>query len=153
MVVSGKVSSWVDELKVLALFAITQPHAAFSRGLISKWLFIARTVPNVSHLFQLLENCGHHHFIPSATGHGCSPPGDFERDLFALPAKMGGLGISNPIFLSSTEFPASDEIIRPLQSLIPSQASTYVGDVRNAQISIKSKIKRLKSSRAVSTQS
>ena len=48
-------------------------------------------------------------------------------------------------FSSSTEFPASDEITRPLQSVILSQASTYVDDVRNAQISVKSKIKRLKS--------
>ena len=37
--VSGKVSSWVSELEVLGLFAVTQPHApfaAFSCGLISK---------------------------------------------------------------------------------------------------------------------
>ena len=74
-----------DELEVLALFATTQVQAslaAFSRGLISKWLFIARTVPNVGNLFQPLENCVRHFFILSITGY--LPPGDFERDLLCV---------------------------------------------------------------------
>ena len=90
--VSSKDSSWVSELEVLALFAVTQPHAAFaafSCSLISEWPFIVRTVPNVSHLFKPLENCIHHQFIPSVTTR--SPPGDLERNLFALPARIGGL--------------------------------------------------------------
>ena len=94
--VSGKVSSWVDELEVLALFAITQPHtafAAFSRVLISKWLFIARTVPSVSYLFQPLENCVRHHFILHLLLDVYLLV--ILRDLFALPVRMGGLGISN----------------------------------------------------------
>ena len=57
--VSDKVNSWVTELKVLSSIAVTQPHAAFlafMHGLISKWLFVARTIPDVEHLFQPLED-------------------------------------------------------------------------------------------------
>ena len=89
--VSSKVASWVTELELLTSFAVTQPHAAFSafsRGVVSKWLFIAWTVPDVGHLDQPLEDCVRHHFIPSVTGH--SSPGDLERDLFSLPARLGG---------------------------------------------------------------
>ena len=55
--VSCKISTWVHDLQLLSSFAVTQPHAAYSaftHGLISKWLFIARTIPNVDDLFQPL---------------------------------------------------------------------------------------------------
>ena len=58
--VSSKVDSWVAELKLLASSAVTQLHtafSAFSRGLISKWLFIARTVSITGRLFQPLKDC------------------------------------------------------------------------------------------------
>ena len=151
--VSDKVSSWVTELKVLTSIAVTQPHAAFSaftHGLISKWLFIARTIPDVGHLFQPLEDCVRNSFIPAVTGH--SPPGDVERALFALPARLGGLGIINPTCLSSVEFSSSCRITEPLQALLISQSAVYSEDVRTAQISIKSKVYHLKSSNAKSTQ-
>lgn len=40
--VSSKVTSWVTELELLASFAVTQPHAAFSHGVVSKWLLLLR---------------------------------------------------------------------------------------------------------------
>ena len=60
---------------------------------------------------------------------GRSPPSDLERNLFALPARLGGLGISNPIHLSSSEFHASVKITQPLQSLILSQVSSFIDDI------------------------
>ena len=61
--VSSKVASWVTELELLASFAVTQPHTAFSCGVVSKWLFIARTVPDVGHLYQPLEDYVRHHLF------------------------------------------------------------------------------------------
>ena len=89
-------------------------------------------------------------FIPAVTGH--SPPGDVESALFALPARLGGLGIINPTCLSSVEFSSSCRITEPLQALLISQSAVYSEDVRTAQISIKSKVYHLKSSNAKSTQ-
>ena len=143
--VSSKVASWVTELELLASFAVHAAFSAFSRGVVSKWLFIARTVPDVGHLYQLPEDCVRHHFIPSVTGR--SSPGDLERD---LPARLGGLGIGNPTNLSSIEFSASNKITEPLQSLILLQSGIYSNDVRNTQISLKSEIRHLKSSNSLS---
>ena len=78
--IASKVDFCVTELVLLASFAVTQLHAAFSVfscGVVSKWLFIAQTIPDVGHLYQPLEDCVRHHFIPSVIGH--SSPGDLER--------------------------------------------------------------------------
>ena len=98
-----------------------------------------------NHLKTVLET-----LLPAVTGH--SPPGDVERALFALPARLGGLGIINPTCLSSVEFSSSCRITEPLQALLISQSAVYSEDVRTAQISIKSKVYHLKSSNAKSTQ-
>ena len=79
--ISGKVNSWVAELKVLTSIAITQSHAAFlafTHGLISKWLLVK--IPDAEHLFQPLEDCVRNAFISAVTGH--SLPGGLERALF-----------------------------------------------------------------------
>jgi len=94
----------------LPSFATSQPHvayAAFTHGLISKWLFIARTIPDVENLFQPLEECIRNIFIPAVTGH--SPPGDIERTFLALPTRGGGMGIINPIKMCLFEFSASQK--------------------------------------------
>jgi len=57
--VTSKISTWVQELQLLSSFAITQSHAAYSaftHGLISIWLFITYTIPNVADLSNLLRN-------------------------------------------------------------------------------------------------
>ena len=70
-----------------------------------------------------------------------------RENLFAFPARLGGLGISNPVHLSSGKFNASVKITKPfIKSLILSQACIFVNDVRTAQIALTSKIRHLKSS-------
>ena len=73
--------------------------------------------------------------MPSATGR--FPASDLERYLFALPSRLGGLGNSNPVYLSSGEFHASVKIIKPLQSLILSQTNSFIDDVRTLSLSLK----------------
>ena len=95
--VSNKITTWISELKLLSSFAITQPHAAYSaftHGLVSNWLFVARTIPNVDDLFHPLEDCVRHSFIPAVTGH--LPPSDLDRDFLALPTRIGGMGTYQP---------------------------------------------------------
>ena len=76
-------------------------------------------------------------------------PSDFERALFALPTRLGGLGIINPTCFFSVEFSASLKITEPLQSLILSQSGDYSDDLRNAQLSLKSAVKHSKSTNAL----
>jgi len=87
--VAKKVNLWIEELTLLVAIARSQPHSAYSaftHGLISKWLFIARTIPDVSSYYEPLEVCVCI-FIPAVTGR--SPPGDLERNLLALPWWFG----------------------------------------------------------------
>ena len=95
--VREKVADWQASVEVLSSFATSQPHAAYSamtHGLSSQWLFLQRTVPALSPLLQPLENTISDHFIPALTGRGSCTK--LECDLFALPARLGGLGLTNP---------------------------------------------------------
>ena len=46
------------------------------------------------------------------------PISDLERALFALPVRLGGLGICNPQALADSEFAASVKVTRPLVECI-----------------------------------
>ncbi len=69
--VSRKVDQWATELQKLSSIADTQPHAAFAaltHGLIHKWTYLARTIPDVGHLFQPLEDTIRNRLIPALYG-------------------------------------------------------------------------------------
>ena len=88
--------------------AKTQPHAAYSayiHGYVHKFSYLCRTVPNVDLILQPLEDCIRSQLIPALTGK--APPNDTDRELLALPARLGGLGIVNTTELSSLEYQAS----------------------------------------------
>lgn len=98
--VRKKVSEWVTEVKQLHVsdISITHPHSAyvaFTHGLSSKWTFICRTVSNIQLELQPLEDVIHKSYLLNLTGQStfnCS-----LRDLIALPARLGGLGITQPV--------------------------------------------------------
>ena len=90
----------------MAGFAESQPHAAYCAfthgGLSSRWMFVSWTVPFDS---QPLEDVIRQLFIPTLSG--CPPPCDNLQQLFALPARWGGLGIFIPTNTSNNELAAS----------------------------------------------
>ena len=95
--VRAKVDSWVTLVHNLSLIAKTQPHAAYSaltHGLSSKWTYLCCTIPNIGDLLKPLDHILRTELIPALTGR--PPPSDLECALFALPARMGGLGIPMP---------------------------------------------------------
>ena len=96
--VQQKITTWVEELECLTSIAITQPHTAFSaftRGLTSRWTYLARTTLNIKDLIKPLEETIRKVFIlPNLIGQNAF--NDTERDLLALPARLGGLGIFDP---------------------------------------------------------
>ena len=124
--VSEKVQQWSKELKLLSAIAITQPHtafAAYTHGLASKWSYLCRTTPFISPHLKVLEDVLRTEFIPNLTGR--PPPNDAERKLLALPARFGGLGISDPSLNSDDAFKASLVVTAPLRKLIQTQDSEY----------------------------
>ena len=108
-----------EKLMSLARIAKSQPHAAFAaftRGIASKWTYVSRTIPGIDDLLRPLEEIIHQHFIPAITGYPpCSP---CERQLLALPLRLGGLGLSNPSSDSQTKFEASKQVTASLVALI-----------------------------------
>ena len=120
--VSVKVHEWEEELQTLSMIATTYPQealAAFTHGFSSKWTYLSRTIPNISHLLKPLEKVIHCQFIPALTGR--PPCSENERLLLSQPARLGGLGITKPDFESDHCYEASKCITAPLASLIKSQ--------------------------------
>ena len=136
--IADKVSHWHEELTSLAEVAKSQPHAAytaFTHGFVHKFSFLSRTIPYISPLLQPLEDCIRHRLIPALTGR--PPPNDSERELLALPVRLGGLGIVNPTLLPNTEYLASVEVSAPLKDLILNQEAEYPFQCLDAQIKAK----------------
>ena len=119
--VEQKVQKWCSELKTLAEFSRTEPQAAYSAfvfGFRGKWNFLQRTVPNCAHLFQPLEELMKTTFLPQLTGRTLT---NLERDLMSLPAREGGLGLTNPVETSTTSFQDSHQITHELSMKIKAQ--------------------------------
>ena len=143
--VNRKVQQWIEEVKHLSAIAHTQPHAAYSafiRGLSSKWTYISRTVPDIEELFQPLEETIRCSFLPTLTGR--APPNELERRLFALPCRLGGIGIANPAKASTSEYAASQQVTKPLSDLILQQNPQYSFDTLEAQLIAKSNLRSSK---------
>ena len=81
-----------------------------------------RTIPDIASLLATLEDAIRLHLIPALTGFdACSP---ILRDLLALPCRLGGMGIANPIGIADSQFDASVKVTAPLQELIMAQSLT-----------------------------
>ncbi len=131
---SEKVIEWTKELELLASFGKTQPHAAYSaltHGVTSKWTYLSRTTPNIGPMLQPLETMIRSILIPTLTNR--PPPNDYERELFALPARHGGIGLIDPTSRSREENGASLKITSPLVEAILNQNPTYSCDIMSKQ--------------------
>ncbi len=91
-----KVRLWSSSINTLSNIAKSQPH-----GVLSKWTYLSRVVPNTSHLLVPLDDALRINLIPAITGR--PPPNNAECDLYALPARFGRLGIRTPSKLADKE--------------------------------------------------
>ena len=135
----------MKELDYLATFAVSQPHAAhsaFTHGFSNKWSYLSRTIPGIGSLLQPLESSIRSILIPALTGQ--PPPNDGLRDLFALPARLGGLALSNPVSSADDEYLASTKISDPLKCAILQQSFEYSDEIISLQCNAKSEIRKLK---------
>ena len=134
--VEQQVGKWVEQIDHLTEIARAQPqcaYAAFCRCLSGRWTYLSRTVPGVSDLLEPVEKAIRQKFIPALTGRNM--PGDLERDLFALPTRLGGLGIANPVDMSKSQFDASKRITAPLLALVVQQKLFWVKcDMRHRKL-------------------
>ena len=113
--VSQKVKQWVGEIEKLSEIADSQPHAAFgaiTHGVSSKWTYLSRTTPDISHQLDPIEHAIRTTLLPKLTGQDA--PNEIDRCLFSLPARLGGLNIGNPSSFANEQFSASEQVTKPL---------------------------------------
>ncbi len=140
--VRGKVQSWSEELLKLVTIANIHPHAAyaaFTHGMVSKWTHLARTTQNIGPLLQPLEDIIRTKLLPALSGRPA--PNDSERDLLALPARLGGIGLTNP---TDSAYSASKHISAPLYNLILDGNMDYTHEAYAEQVTAKLEVKKRK---------
>ena len=119
-----KVTSWTEELLKLSEIANSQAHtayAAFTHGLKYKWTFLSKVCKDIEHLFKPLEKIIRQKLLPALTGR--NEISDTERELMALPVRLGGIDISDPTSLLTQNYDASKKITAPLNNLMKKQAT------------------------------
>ena len=77
-----------------------------------------RTIPNLSDHLQPLEDVISNDFVPSLFG---SKVKDLVRRLIALPPKLGGMGITNPIEIANDEYENSIRLTQNFTKMIINQ--------------------------------
>ena len=121
------VKDWVEQLKLLSKIAKSEPQAAYSvfkTGFRQKMTYFIRTIPNLKNMLTQLDETIDNCFIPAITeGHYCSRR---DRQLFALPVRLGGMGI--PIFteLCDREYQNSRLATEQLRSNIQKKSLSQV---------------------------
>lgn len=116
-----KIIEWTNEIADLARIARSQPHAAyaaFTHGIVGRWTYALRTNRDDGTLLCSLESAIQENLIPALLNRAQLNP--TERQLIALPARFGGLGIINPENLAY-EYSHSQTITAPLVKKILQQ--------------------------------
>ena len=125
--VNSKVAEWVNEIILLGKIAQTEPHvayAAFTHGLRHKYTYIMRTIPNISQHLKPLDKAIDEHLIKTLfRNHNIN---EFERSLFSLPVKMGGLGIIIHSEMSDIQYKNSTYIYSSLTTSIINQEELLI---------------------------
>lgn len=84
-----------------------------------RWTYYLRTLPDIEELLEPPENAIGNVLVPALTGHTCTPN---ERELLALPVRLGGLGIENPCQTATKDYEVSIRVTAPLVKQIEAQA-------------------------------
>ena len=116
--VRSKVIKWSSQINAVTQAAESFPHEAFSaisRSIQSKWSFLSRVVPDAGQYLGDLEEAVRSTFLTKLLQ---NPISDDNRLLYGLPARMGGLGISNPADQARDSYATSAKANRVLAEAI-----------------------------------
>ena len=120
---------------------------ALTHGLQSKWTYLCRVIPNIGHLLCPLDEKLRSDLLSALTGR--PPPSNLDCALFALPARLGGLGIRIPSKTADSELQSSLLITSSLKDHILNQDREYGYDIVAEQLQNKATISRLNRERSV----
>uniref|UniRef100_A0A8D8RP38 Reverse transcriptase domain-containing protein n=1 Tax=Cacopsylla melanoneura TaxID=428564 RepID=A0A8D8RP38_9HEMI len=116
--VEEKVKDWTNHVKKFAEAAKKSPQpafAAFIKSLQFEWNYIQRVVDCPPEKYVSLKEAIRSHFTPAILGREISAE---EHELFSLPAKLGGLGIKDPVLNAEKSFEISKKAVSVLTKSI-----------------------------------
>ena len=109
------VEEWVKEIEILAEVAVTEPQAVYTcyiSGYQHKFTYFLRTIPHFEQHLTSLEQVIRHRLLPAILGgHTVT---DQERNLLALPPRLGGIGIKIPHECAEFEYQSSRKVTESL---------------------------------------
>jgi len=101
--VNNKVTNWISEITQLAEFSVTQlrvSYAVYAFGLKHRWTNFLRTLPDIQDLLEPLESVMSRtlisHLLSLLLQIGRRQCGQMDRDIQALPVRLGKIGRSKP---------------------------------------------------------
>lgn len=103
---------------------------------------MARTIKGIGSLLQPLELTLRSKLIPALIAQ--PPVNDETWNLLALPYKLGGIAITNPIISASAKFNASIQITKPLTTTIVEQWVEYPYKVYCEQLETKRVVHKMR---------
>ena len=106
-----KVDEWLEELKVLAKFAQTEPHAAFTaltHGLRGRYTYLLRTMPDTAASVKRVDDFFEQDLLPALSYKKFFTSNDMH--LLRLPARLGGLGLPSLAEAATFELQASKKM-------------------------------------------
>ena len=104
------VNNWVDDVKLLVEIAWSEPQSAYAAMAFAvqhRWKFAQRTIPEIAEHLKVLEFEIYYSLLPAIIGRDIS---NDERDILALPTRLGGLGISKLDEMAEVEYAASIKV-------------------------------------------
>ena len=128
--VESMVKRWKSDVERLSMIGNVEPQAAFSaftKSLQGQWNYLQRVVPDCETKFFELESVIAEKFLPAVFGCEIS---SIKRDLFSLPARMGGLGVNNPTETFMLSYSISREATKVIREAIVSRAVSRARDER-----------------------
>ena len=137
-----KIQKWSDELHILSSIASIEPQAAYScfvHGMKSSLNYFMRTTPRTADCLGPIEDIIRHEFIPALTGR--APISDVERELLALPCRLGGLDIPDFTKSAISQFQASKRICSPIVDLILDHQPSLTAEAVSKQKELKQCVK------------
>ena len=81
--------------------------------------YFLRTLPDIQDLLEPLENAIYQMLIPANTERNFDK---LDRNILAVPVRLGGLGLGNPFLEARREYASSFKVIKPLVEQIVSQS-------------------------------
>ena len=90
-----------------------------------EWAYLQRVVRGCDELYAPLREVIQNNLTPALFGGEIL---EYEHELFALPAKMGGLALCNPVSTAAASFNASKEAMSVLQDAVRTGVSLMSHD-------------------------